>query len=292
MTYALKAWQAKGCLYTYKKQNIFYINEGSGECLLIVHGYPYNGYDFKYLLPALSSRFHVIIPDMLGMGFSDKPVDYPYSFEGHVAMYRSLLDSLNINSIHILSHDLGNSVVQELLAQYESGNHTIKIKSIAFLNGGLFSSVYRPRPIQIILSKSPSLIGKLVSKLISKRSIEKATSSVFGKKTQPSKELLDDFWEILNYNNGKSLAWKIGRLVFEKDIHQQKWIKAMQQTQISMCFINGPSDPNSGIHMAEKYMELIPNANVILLNSEIGHWPQIEDSDGVIDAYTEFINQL
>lgn len=291
MTTLLKNWLNKGSYFQYNHNKVFYIDEGEGDCLLIFHGYPYNSYDFKYLLPELTKRFRVIIPDLLGMGFSDKPPKYDYSFEDHVAMYRSLMKRLNINEVHILAHDLGNSVVQELLSQYEAGDHSLSIRSIAFLNGGLFTEVYRPRLIQVMLSQSPPFIGKLLSRLISRRSIVNATCSVFGKHTQPSPELLDEFWEILNYNNGKALAWKIGRLIFARDQHQPRWIKAMQQTSIPMCFINGPADPNSGMHMAKRYGELIPNADVRLLSEGIGHWPQIEAAGEVGRSYGEFLLQ-
>lgn len=292
MNQELSDWLRKGTFFRFRQHKIFYVDEGHGECLLIFHGYPYNGYDFKYLLPRLSQQFRVIIPDMLGMGFSDKPVSYPYSFENHVAMYRYLLDYLGIHSIHVLAHDLGNSVVQELLASFEEGERSIHILSIAFLNGGLFSDVYRPRPIQVLLSQSPPFIGKLLSRLISKRSVTSSTRSVFGINTQPSQELIDDFWEILNYNQGKRLAWKIGRLVFDKVRYQQRWISAMKSTRVKMCFINGPADPNSGIHMAQRYMSLIPFANVQLLSKDIGHWPQIEAPEEVLESYLFFLQKV
>ena len=50
----------------------------------------------------------------------------------------------------------------------------------------------------------------------------------------------------------------------------------MQNTKVIMCYINRQLDPNSGIHMANRYKELIPNPNVKLPGQDIGHWPQIE----------------
>ena len=64
----------------------------------------------------------------------------------------------------------------------------------------------------------------------------------------------------------------------------------MQLTKIPMCFINGPADPNSGAHMAQRYRELIPAPIVILLDNDIGHWPQIEAPQAVIGAYKNFMN--
>ena len=59
-----------------------------------------------------------------------------------------------------------------------------------------------------------------------------------------------------------------------------------------MCFINGPADPNSSIHMVKRYEQLIPNPDVKLLNSNIGHWPQIEAPMGTLNVFYLFLNQL
>ncbi len=292
MSQQLIEWKSKGQYYRHRGHAVFYRMEGSGQGLLICHGYPYNSYDFKEIWPPLTSMFQVIAPDMLGMGFSDKPSNYDYSFEDHANFFSDLLHHLGVSKVHILSHDLGNSVVQELLARQQSGSNSLEILSIAFLNGGLFTDVYKPRLIQKLLSQTPPPIGKLISRLMSKNSVSRATAQVFGAATKPSAELLQDFWEILNYNKGKLLAWKIGRLIFDKEPHQLRWIAAMQQTKVPMIFINGPADPNSGIHMANRYKELIPNHQVILLPEAIGHWPQLEAPEEVLLAFSHFHQSL
>lgn len=285
-------WKSKGKYFTFKGFQIFYIKEGTGPVLTIFHGYPYNSFDFEKIWNVLIQNFTVVVPDMLGMGFSDKPENHDYSFIEMADLYTALLSGLRITKSHILTHDLGNSVVQELLARNEEGRNSFAIKSIAFLNGGLFTDVYKPRLIQILLSKSPKPIGRVLSRLMSKQSVSKATAEVFGVNTKPSMELLNNFWDILNYNYGKSIAYLIGRLVFAKEKRQQRWIKAMQQTKIPLCFINGPADPNSGLHMAERYKQLIPNANVKLLSEDIGHWPQIEAPDQVLEMYDSFLEEI
>jgi len=292
MVRTLAQWKSAGHYFRHCGHAVFYLHEGAGECLLIFHGYPYNTYDFKEVWSALTARYQVVAPDMLGMGFSDKPQHYEYSFEDHADMYSHLLAHLKIREVHILAHDLGNSVVQELIARDQEKRNRFAIKSIAFLNGGLFMDVYKPRLIQRMLSQSPRPIGRVLSKLVSKRSIDKATAEVFGTHTKPTKELQQDFWNILTHNNGKSITHLIGRLVFEKKRYQGRWIKAMQHTDIPMCFINGPCDPNSGLHMANRYKELIPFPHIILLDKNIGHWPQLEAPGQVLHAYYTFLKEL
>jgi pimeloyl-ACP methyl ester carboxylesterase len=281
-----------GSYLTFNDLSIFYRIVGQGPPLLIFHGYPYNGFDFEKIVPSLSQRFRVIIPDMPGMGFSDKPESHRYSFEEMADVYSRLLQELFISEVHILAHDLGNSVVQELIARDREKANSFSIRSVVFLNGGLFSDVYKPRTIQILLSRSPAFIGRLLSSFMTRKMVLKATQEVFGKDTKPSEEWQDIFWDVLNYKNGKSIAYLLGRLVFEKDRHQSRWIKAMQETPIPLCFVNGPADPNSGRHMANRYKELIPNGALYLLSPDIGHWPQIEAPEETLESFYSFHERL
>ncbi|WP_316767700.1 alpha/beta hydrolase [Pedobacter frigiditerrae] len=292
MTRELLNWKSKGNYFEFNTYKIFYIKEGIGPVLTLFHGYPYNSFDFEKIWDELIQEFTVVVPDMIGMGFSDKPANHQYSFDEMAGLYISLFKELQITETHILAHDLGNSVVQELLSRNEENKDPFEIKSVAFLNGGLFTDAYKPRFIQLLLSKSPKPIGRILSKLMSKKNVSKATAEVFGIGTKPSIMLLQNFWDILNFNKGKSIAYLIGRLVFAKDKHQQRWILAMQQTKIPMCFINGPADPNSGKHMAERYTQLVPNAYVKLLDENIGHWPQIEAPQQTIEAYNQFLERI
>ena len=85
---------------------------------------------------------------------------------------------------------------------------------------------------------------------------------------------------------------KVGRFVMDRAHHRNRWVGAMRATGVPMRLIDGPCDPNSGRHMAERYAELIPDADVVYLAEEIGHWPQIEDPQGVLTHFLEFVEGL
>lgn len=284
-------WKNKGKTFTYNDFNIFYIKEGQGPFLLMLHGYPYSSYDYKFIWKNLTSKYTLVTLDFLGMGFSDKPKNHRYSYEEYCNIITTLFSKLKIEKCHIIAHDLGVSIGQELMTRELEQINTFKIESIAFLNGSLFIDVYEPRVLQKLLSKSPKLIGKILSRMISKKSVNNVVNEVFGPKTKPNPELLDELWEVLTYKKGKSITYLLGRLIFEKIKYQQRWIKTMQITRIPMCFINGPFDPNSGMKMTIRYKQLIPNPNVILLKENIGHWPQIEAPVETLEAYNKFKNE-
>jgi pimeloyl-ACP methyl ester carboxylesterase len=203
----IKSWLDSGSFFKYKDLKIFYTQSGHGPDLLVIHGYPYSSYEWKECIESLAKEYKVTAIDLLGMGFSDKPIAHKYSYEEHCDTINTLLASLHIPKTHILSHDLGVSIVQELLAREIEGKNNFGILTSAFSNGSLFTSVYRPRLIQRLLSQTPKFIGKTISKMMSKNAVNASVKSVYGKYTQPSDELLNELWDVLNYNNGKNILF-------------------------------------------------------------------------------------
>ena len=293
----LERWKSGGQYFDYLGFDIFYRKQGSGPHLLLIHGYPFNTWDWAPLWDTLTERFTVVAPDMLGMGFSDKPVAYEYSVHDHADMHEALLAHLGIGSAHILAHDIGDSVGQELLARNQFGQPVygaLKIESITWLNGGLFNEAYTPRLMQKVLSRTP--LGDMLSPLqgspLSKRIIEPTINEMFGPDTKPSRRMLDLFHEILSYNDGKRVTHKVGRFVNDRYTHRNRWVRAMRETDIPMRLIDGPADPNSGRHMAQRYLEVIPNPDVVMLDDKIGHWPQIEAPDAVLENFLVFVDRV
>jgi len=297
MDIELERWKAAGKYFDYLGFNIFYRTEGSGPTLLLIHGYPFNTWDWAPLWDRLTARFTVVAPHMLGMGFSDKPVAYGYSVHDHADMHEALLVHLGVKSAHILAHDIGDSVGQELLARSvfsQQAYGALRIESITWLNGGLFNEAYTPRLLQKVLSRTP--LGDFLSPLqgsgLSRRMIEPTINELFGPDTKPSRRMLDLFHETFEYNDGKRVTHKVGRFVNDRYAHRNRWVRAMRQTDVPMRLIEGPADPNSGRHMAQRYLEVIPNPDVVMLDDNIGHWPQIEAPYAVLQNFLAHVDRL
>jgi pimeloyl-ACP methyl ester carboxylesterase len=293
----LEGWKDKGQWFDYLGFEVFYVTEGSGPRLLLIHGYPFSSFDWGRVWPGLTQRFALIAPDMLGMGFSAKPVRYEYSVHDHADMHEALLEHLGVRECHLLAHDIGDSVAQELLARHEFAEQSgarFEIKSITWLNGGLFNEAYSPRPIQKLLSTTP--LGEVFARyrgvLLTDAVLDRAVGEMFGPRTKPSPQLLEQFHQIMRYKDGRRVTHRVGRFVLDRYRHRNRWVRAMRQTRVPMRLIDGPCDPNSGRQMADRYLELIPDPDVVLLEDQIGHWPQIENPDAVLAHFLEFIDRL
>ncbi len=87
-----------------------YLDEGQGEPLLLVHGNPTWSFHWRNVVLALRDRYRLIVPDHIGCGLSDKPQDYGYRLEQHIANLRTLIATLNLQNITLLAQDWGGAI--------------------------------------------------------------------------------------------------------------------------------------------------------------------------------------
>ena len=284
----LNDWKAAGHYFTYKQQQIFVNESGSGETLLLIHGFPTASWDWYRMWPHLVQEYHVLAADFLGFGFSDKPRNYPYSILDQADLLEALLREKGIERVHIISHDYGDTVAQELLARFQErtqkGETGVEISSLCLLNGGLFPEVHRSLLVQKILM---SPLGFIVGRLFSRAKLGKNFKNIFGPNTQPTEAELDDFWTLVGGNGGRYVFHLLIRYMAERVQYRERWVGALQAAKIPLCFINGVADPISGQHMVDRYRELIPNPKVVELKY-IGHFPLIEAPEAVLQHFGDF----
>lgn len=287
----LDAWRSAGKTFSFHGRAIFFRDEGSGEALLCAHGFPTASWDWHRIWPRLVARFRVVAPDMLGFGFSDKPRDHDYSILEQADLHEALAATLGVGRAHLLAHDYGDSVAQELLARFEerraAGRPGLEIRSCCLLNGGLFPEVHRARFIQKLLA---SPLGPLLSRLASEGTFRRSFPAIFGPETQPGSDELHDFWRLVSHGDGQRIGHRLIRYMDERRRHRERWVGALQRARVPLRLVNGPLDPVSGAHMAERYRELVPDPDVVLLPG-IGHYPQVEDPEGVLRAFFEFVDR-
>ncbi|MBR0796489.1 alpha/beta hydrolase [Bradyrhizobium jicamae] len=86
---------------------------GSGQPLLLLHGWPEFWLTWEPVMTRLASRFTLIAPDLRGFGDSDKP-NGPCGPDQHTEDMLALLDALGIAKAGIVGHDVGGAVMQPL----------------------------------------------------------------------------------------------------------------------------------------------------------------------------------
>jgi pimeloyl-ACP methyl ester carboxylesterase len=285
----LDEWQQAGRYFEHNGHRLFYREHGRGaKALVLIHGFPTASWDWAALWPALCEKFsHVVALDMLGFGFSTKPDQHRYSLIEQADLHAALLARLGVDRVHILAHDYGVSVAQELLARQIEGRDP-SLLSVTLLNGGLFPETHRPTAMQKLLL---SPLGPVAARLGNEAGFNSSFSTVFGPNTQPKPEELKDFWRLIKHNRGHRQMHRLIRYIEERREHRERWVGALQKAAVPIRLINGPEDPVSGAHMVARYRELVPNPDVVSLPG-IGHYPQVEAPQQVLQAFLEFHARL
>ena len=109
-----------------------YIDEGSGDTVLFLHGNPTSSYLWRNIAPHVEDTNRIVIPDLIGMGDSEKldgENNPGYKYHGQYEYLTGLMDKLNLgDSIHLVIHDWGSAMGFQFAREYPD-----RIKSITYM---------------------------------------------------------------------------------------------------------------------------------------------------------------
>jgi pimeloyl-ACP methyl ester carboxylesterase len=268
-------------------QSLNFHQDPNKDVILFIHGFPSAAWDWHFQWKHLAGQYRLVSLDLLGFGLSDKPTEHQYSLLEQADIVQTLLSKLGVKQYHILAHDYGDSVAQELLSRQEAIDNAAKIQSICFLNGGLFASHHRPLFTQKLLK---SRFGGLASHFMNKASLSRGFNKIFAANSQPNTHEIDTLWQLLEHNNGKRVLPKLLSYLDERKQHGKRWVESMISTSVPLYFINGVHDPISGQHMLDYYIDIIPHPRTTAL--DVGHYPQLEAPEKVLSLYQTFLTEI
>ena len=115
-----------------RNKTMAYVDEGNGDTFLFLHGNPTSSYLWRNIAPHVEDLGRVVIPDLIGMGDSDKldGVDNEgYKYHGQYTYLTELFDQLDLgNNIHLIIHDWGSAMGFQFARENPD-----RIKSITYM---------------------------------------------------------------------------------------------------------------------------------------------------------------
>ncbi|MBW3595543.1 MAG: alpha/beta fold hydrolase, partial [Actinobacteria bacterium] len=115
-----------------------YLDEGEGETILLLHGEPTWAYLYRKMIPSLSAVGRVVVPDLIGFGRSDKPIDRDwYTYDRHCDSLVQLIEALDLRDITVVVQDWGGPIGLRVATEHED-----RFARLVILNTGIF----RPGP--------------------------------------------------------------------------------------------------------------------------------------------------
>jgi pimeloyl-ACP methyl ester carboxylesterase len=135
---------------------VHYLDEGPAHAppIVMLHGNPTWSFYYRDLVSPLSQDYRVVVPDHVGCGLSDKPQDYDYCLEQHIANLEQLIGALGLQNITFVLHDWGGPIGMGYATRHpENIARFVILDTVAFIQPGL--------PLAINLCRLP-MLGELL----------------------------------------------------------------------------------------------------------------------------------
>ncbi|MFE4837502.1 alpha/beta fold hydrolase [Arthrobacter sp. NPDC056691] len=123
---------------------IHYARAGSGEPIVLLHGWPQSWAAWRNVIGALSQKYTVIVPDLRGLGSTSKP-DTGYDVNTVARDIRGLVTSLGFDKIYLAGHDWGAAVAYAYAAQFREGVHKLSIFEMVLPGFGIMEEAMTPQ---------------------------------------------------------------------------------------------------------------------------------------------------
>ncbi|QEW06623.1 alpha/beta fold hydrolase [Nitrincola iocasae] len=246
-----------------------YLSSGAGQPLILLHGAGAGAVTWYPSIGAISKHFHVIAPDIVGYGESDKP-EASYDRAYFSKWLKDFLSALNIPKVHIVGLSQGGAVA----LQFVLDNPEMVDKLVLVDSGGLGAQPTLAAFLGMIwLNSFPSsLANRFFSRYL-----------LF----DPENRDPNHGWysiDVLKRKGGKN-AFKQGRGSAVSEIPKASLRKIQNKTLV----IWGESDRLFPVEYGVSSTSEIANAKFLKIK-DAGHLPLMDQTDTFNEAVVDFLN--
>jgi pimeloyl-ACP methyl ester carboxylesterase len=247
-----------------------YLEGGTGEPLLLLHGFGANKDNFVLVAGELAKRYRLIIPDHIGFGESSHPQDADYAPAAQVERLRAFMQALNVNRMHIGGSSMGGQIALSYAAAYPD-----QVVSLWLLDpAGIWSAtpsellnVKRQTGRNLLMASTPEEFAAVI------RFVTAKPPFIPG----PVLKVLAQE-RIANY----ALEERIGDQLIADSVEAR-----IAGLQTPTLIVWGDQDRAIHVDSAQVLHRLLPNSRVIVMPG-IGHLPHFERPHSCVADYLSF----
>ena len=275
------------------------LEASANQTVLLLHGFPESSYSFHKVIDGLLSIFkRVVAFDMLGYGLSDKPNGYPYSLLGQADITLEVWQQLGVSGGHIISHDMGTSVLTEIVARHAEGKLTAflnqGIQSLTFTNGSMVLDMAKLRVMQRLLL---SPLGEVISRFSNYGLFKRSIISAHGASDEHAltEQDIQQLWNHYCLNDGyKRSHYLIRYLNDRKRFEKSRWLPLLAQVSqtIPTHFCWGEGDQVARVAMAKHLATQVCFESRLTVMPNVGHFCQLGSPERWLVSVGAFYQSL
>ncbi len=254
-----------------EKHTIVYLEGGSGEPVLLLHGFGADKDNWNLFSRYLTKKYRVIAPDLPGFGDSSKTWSDQYHIAAQVGRVHEFAKEIGLTKFHLVGNSMGG-----LIAAVYAATYPAEILTLCLLDPAGVES--EPSPFSLELEKGNNpLIVESVS------DYDKLLDFTFVKRPSLPDSLKSYLAEIA---------------VQRKDFYKKVFVEARPGNQLEAVMARiraktlilwGDSDRVLSVSSAKVFQKGIEKSKVVILK-DCGHMPMLEKPEETARHYLEFIS--
>ncbi len=267
---------------------IHFVEHGSGEPLVLLHGFPDFWYMWRHQIPALaSSGFRVIALDLRGYNRSAAPIGVRnYTVDKLSNDVIRVLDTLGILTAHVAGHDWGGVIAWDLAMR-----HPERLRKLVVMNAphpatytrALITSAQALKSWYVAAFQVP-LLPELLLKRRNMAALQRVWRGAGGGSQSVTESDLSKYVKTFSREYRLTAALNYYRAFLFSAHRPEKVTPVSAETLI----LWGARDKYLVPQLADAALRHVPNLRVQRFDA-LGHWPQLEDPAAVNSAIVKFL---
>ena len=249
-------------------QKIRYVEAGSGPTVILLHGLGGNSQSWMFTVGPLAEKFHVIVPDQIGFGTSDKPV-INYRVRTYVDFLDEFYKQLKIERATLVGHSMGGWIAATFTVTFPE-----KVDRLVMAD----AAGYAP-PANFDFK---SLYGLNPS---TREGMKELTAKVFFNKSFTTDAMIDQF---LAQRMSAGDGYTINSLIDSVGRREDFLDGQLDKIKASTLIVWGREDGLVLLSDGERLKKEIANSKLIVFD-RCGHFPQVEKAGEFNAALLEFL---
>ena len=242
---------------------------GSDGNILLIHGLGASAERWARVIPHLSKKYHVVVPDLIGFGFSDKPsVDYtPIFFSQFIFDF---IKTLGITRTSLIGSSLGGQIVAEC----------------AITQSKMIEKIVLVSPSGIMKQSTPTLDAYMLAALYPTQDGAKtAFQMMAGINKEIDSDTINGFIQRMTLPNAK-MAFMSTMLGVRNSAPLSE---RLARISVPTLVVWGKHDTLIPITYSKDYVSSIKNCQLVEMESS-GHTPYVEEPEKFSEIVLRFLN--
>jgi len=248
---------------------IRYLEEGTSKnTLILLHGLGASAERWESVIPLFAKKFRVIVPDLIGFGYSDKPtIDYTTDY--FAEFIAKFVERVGIKEMSVIGSSLGGQIAAEFII-----NQNVDVKKLVLVS-----------PSGVMKHSTPALNAYISAALYPNTDSALNAFQAMSGREKIDEKIVSGFIERMQLPNAKMafmstlLGLSNSKVITEK----------LQLITIPTLIVWGENDPVIPIKYAQSFISGINDCRFYKMMG-CAHTPYVEKPEKFFQIVSDFLN--